>query len=192
MNYDLHQTIAGYLEVVIGLLLGFVIFFITKRYESRNAKRTRLLDIQSKLSTAYAGICDARWICRPNPNDTQSYHHMLALIGQHRGVMVDSRHELRNAKLLKGRQLEDTQEMLKMIDLYLLSLLKESTQFNAENGEPIMSSIPVAPFDDEHPLYKDFISEWSTRSKKGLSCVAAEQLRIPFHQIRDTLEKAII
>lgn len=190
MNYDLHQVIAGYLDVFVGLSLGVIIFMISRHYDQLNMRRNRLLDIQSKLATAYAGICDARWMCRPQPHQRSAYHQMLITIGQYRGVFVDSKHELTSAALIPDDQLTQANQALKQIDLYLLSLLKESTRFDPETGIPLPADSDTLKLAD-HPIYQDFISEWSTRASQGLHCQASTELRVPFHQLREVLERAI-
>ena len=195
MSYELLQLLASLLDAAVGIALGVAVVLVSRRYERRTSRKKMLLETYAGLARAFSQVCDARWICRPRPADPERYLQLLIAIGNQRGVFVDARHALRNADLLRGAPLDAARGALDQIDKYLLALLKESTRFDPATGEPSedpehLSDIGSAT--GTHPLYRDFLCEWSTRDAQGLSCTANERLRLPFHRVREILGHAIV
>ncbi|BBM83446.1 hypothetical protein [Candidatus Uabimicrobium amorphum] len=192
MSLDLHQVISGYMEVAVGVAIAVAILVLTRRHEKRNMRSRRLLDIHSGVSKSYHLICDARWICRPRPTNVEAYYKLLIAIGEQRGVFIDALNELKSASLLSTDDLSVANDTLCSIDKYLLELLEESTHFDAKSGIPIPKDGELQHlFTDEgkFPLYRDFVSVWSTLAKSEKGCMANDRFRVPYKKLAALLEK---
>ena len=192
MSLELHQVIAGYMEVAVGIAIAMAILFLTRSHEKRNIRSRRLLDIQSQVSKSYHLICDARWICRPRPTNVEAYFQLLIAIGGQRGVFIDALNELKSASLVNADDLKIANETLCSIDEYLLELLEESTDFDDKTGLPTPKDGELENlFEDQNrfPLYRDFISVWSTLAKSEKGCMANNRFRKPYKKLAILLEK---
>ena len=192
MSLDLHQVIAGYMEVAIGVAIAIAILVLTHRHEKRNIRSRRLLDIHSSVAQSYHLICDARWICRPRPTNVEAYYKLLIAIGEQRGVFIDALNELKSASLVSKEDLVIADETLCSIDKYLLELLEESTDFDEKTGIPIPKDGELQNlFEDKNkfPVYRDFVSVWSTLAKLEKGCMANDRFRKPYKKLVVLLEK---
>ena len=192
MSLDLHQVIAGYLEVAVGVAIATAILVLTRRHEKRNMRSRRLLDIHSSVAQSYHLICDARWICRPRPTNVEAYYKLLVAIGEQRGVFIDALNELKSASLVSKEDVSVANDALCSIDEYLLELLEESTDFDEKTGIPIPKDGELQNlFEDKgrFPLYRDFISVWSTLAKSEKGCMANDRFRKPYKKLAALLEK---
>ncbi|WP_372366204.1 hypothetical protein [Candidatus Uabimicrobium sp. HlEnr_7] len=192
MNYDFHQVLSGYMEVAVGVAIAVAILVLTRTHEKRNIRSRRLLDIHSGIAKAYHLICDARWICRPRPTNIDAYFQLLVAIGGQRGIFIDALNEIKSASLLSKEDTEIANETLCSIDEYLLELLEESTDFDEKTGLPIPKGDELGGlFEDKthFPLYRDFVSVWSTLAKSEKGCMANNRFRKPYKKLTNLLEK---